>query len=162
MAHRTDTGLYFDAEARAMERRDRELIPRRLVIAMFSLAIAVTLLVAFAVVTGKPLSGQPIESDIASARTITLTGDGKAARIVDVNTGEVLLNAENGGFVSVVIDGLERARLVSGVTDNPPVTLALYDTGRLSLHDPASGWRTELSSFGPGNTGVWIEFLKAK
>ena len=72
MSERTDTGLYFDAEARAMRKRDRELIPRRLVIAMFSLAIAAVLLVSFAVTTERPLVGQPKDAPIFSQRQIIL------------------------------------------------------------------------------------------
>ncbi len=160
MSERTDTGLYFDAEARAMRKRDRELIPRRLVIAMFSLAIAAVLLVSFAVITERPLVGQPKDAPIFSQRQIILDPSGKAMRVTDAADCAVILDVENGCFVSVVTDGLERARIVHGVEGNPPVTLTLYDTGRLSLSDPASGWRTELSSFGPGNRGVWLELLK--
>ena len=160
MAQRTDTGLYFDAEARVMEKRDRELIPRRLVIAMFSLAIAVMLLVSFAVLTDRPLEGQPKLAPIFTERSIFLEADGTAMKVTDARTGEVILDADNGGFVSVVNDGLERARLVNKITTNEPVTLTLYQSGRLSLVDPSTGWSTEISSFGPGNTGVWLELLK--
>ena len=80
--------------------------------------------------------------------------------MTDVRTGEVVLDAKNGGFVSVVTDGLERARRVAGVSENAPVMLTLYENSRLSLSDPASGWSMEISSFGPGNTGVWLELLK--
>ena len=148
MSQRTDTGLYFDAEARAMEKRDRELIPRRLVIALFSMALAAVLLAAFAVLTDRPLEGQLIE------------GTGNAIKATDASTGEVVLDLRNGGFISVVNDGLERARLVSRVTENPAVKLTLYETGRLSLTDPATGWSTEISSFGPGNIAVWLNLLK--
>ena len=80
--------------------------------------------------------------------------------VTDAATGAVILDTDNGGFVSVVNDGLERARFVNGAEGNAPVTLTLYQSGRLSLVDPATGWSTELSSFGPGNTGVWLELLK--
>ena len=83
-----------------------------------------------------------------------------AMKVTDARTGEVILDADNGGFVSVVNDGLERARLVNKITTNEPVTLTLYQSGRLSLVDPSTGWSTEISSFGPGNTGVWLELLK--
>lgn len=160
MAERTDTGLYFDAEARVMAKRDRELIPRRLVIAMFSLAIAVLLLVSFAVLTDRPLEGQPLAAPVFTERSILLEPNGTAMRVTDARSGEVVLDVDNGGFVSVVNDGLERARLVRGVAGNTPVTLTLYQSGRLSLVDPSTGWSTEISSFGPGNTGVWLELLK--
>ena len=162
MSHRTDTGLYFDAEARAMERRDKELIPKRLVIAMFSLAVASVLLTAFAVLTDRPRVGAPVDAPVLSERSVILAGDGGAMRVTDAATGETILDLTNGGFISVVNDGLERARYVTRTEGNPPVTLTLFETGRLSLADPASGWSTELSSFGPGNTAVWLNVLKQK
>ncbi len=162
MSHRTDTGLYFDAEARAMERRDRELIPRRLVIAMFSMALAALLLASFAVLTDRPMVGTPAEAPVLSERSVTLEGAGNAMLVTDASTGEVILDLSNGGFISVVNDGLERARHVARVEGNPPVTLTLFETGRLSLADAATGWSTELSSFGPGNTAVWLNVLNKK
>ncbi len=162
MSQRTDTGLYFDAEARAMQRRDKELIPRRLVIAMFSLAVASLLLTAFAVLTDRPRVGQPMDAPVLSTRTVVLDGEGRAMRVSDATTGETVLDLNNGGFISVVHDGLERARLVAQVEGNPPVEVTLYETGRLSLKDEASGWSTELSSFGPGNTAVWLNVLNHK
>lgn len=162
MSHRTDTGLYFDAEARAMERRDKELIPKRLVIGMFSMAIASLLLTAFAVLTDRPRVGAPVEAPVLSERNVVLEGKGGAMLVTDATTGKTVLDLSNGGFISVVNDGLERARLVARVEGNPPVTLTLFETGRLSLADPASGWSTELSSFGPGNTAVWLNVLNQK
>lgn len=159
MSQRTDTGLYFDAEARAMERRDRELIPRRLVIALFSLAIASVLLTSFAVLTDRPRVGQPKLAPIVAERSLIIDGSGQALRVTDPASGEAIVDLTNGGFLSVVNDGLERARLVHGVQDNPPVTLTLYENSRLSLADPATGWSTEISSFGPGNVRVWMNLL---
>lgn len=160
MTHRTDTGLYFDAEARAMQKRDKELIPRRLVIAMFSLALASVLLVAFAVLTDRPLVGQPKLAPVVAKRDLIIESNGNAIRVTDAATRQTVLNLTNGGFISVVNDGLERARLVNRLQGNPPVTLTLYENGRLSLTDPATGWSTEISSFGPGNVGVWMNLLQ--
>lgn len=160
MTQRIDTGLYFDAEARAMRKRDRELIPRKLVIALFSLALASVLLAAFAVLTDRPLVGQPKSAPVVAERALTIDGSGNAILVTDSATGETVLDLSNGGFISVVNDGLERARLVQRVEGNPPVILTLYENSRLSLHDTATGWRTEISSFGPGNVRVWMNLLK--
>ena len=159
MSQRTDTGLYFDAEARAMVKRDRELIPRRLVIAMFSVAIASVLLAAFAVLTDRPRVGQPGIAPVVAEKTLVIDGSGNAIHVTDANTGETVLNLSNGGFIAVVNDGLERSRIVNRVAGNPPVTLTLYENSRLSLVDTATGWHTEISSFGPGNVRVWMNLL---
>lgn len=157
---RQDTGLYLDAEAQAMARRDKELIPRRLIVALISLAFASVLLTAFAVLTDRPLEGQPETAQVISKRALLIEGARPAIRVTDANTGATVLDAENGGFVSVVHDGLLRARHVARVVENAPVTLTLYENSRLSLHDPASGWTTEISSFGPGNVRSWLALLQ--
>lgn len=159
MTQRTDTGLYFDAESRVMQKRDKELIPRRLVIALFSMAIATILLAAFAVLTDRPRVGVPQEAPVVAERSIVIDGSGNAILVTDAATGEIVLNLGNGGFISVVNDGLERARLVNRIAENPPVRLALYENSRLSLSDPATGWQTEISSFGPANVRVWMNLL---
>lgn len=156
----TNPGLWYDAEARPTPQRDREFIPRRLVIAMFSLALVSLVLVTYAVVTGKPTVGQPKDAGIVRAQTLTISGNGNEVRIVE-DTGAVLLDG-NGGFISVVLDGLERARLVAGVEGNPPVTITQYENGRVSLTDPASGWQVELASFGPGNVGTFLKMLNGE
>lgn len=160
MASRTDTGLYFDAEAQAMEKRDQELIPKKLIIAFVSLALAALLIVTFAVLTDRPLAGQPVAAPVLTERSLVITAEGNAVHVADASTGAVLMDAGNGGFISVVVDGLERARLVAGVSTNEPVTLTMFENGRLALSDPASRWQVELSSFGAGNVAPWIELLK--
>jgi len=153
----TNPGLWYDAEKRPLPRRDREFIPKRLVIAMFSLALVSLALVTFAVMTDRPLVGAPKDATVVKAQTMTISGQGNYVRIVE-DTGVVLLDGD-GGFISVVLDGLERARLVAGVTGNPPVTITQYENGRVSLSDPASGWQVELASFGPGNVGTFLTML---
>lgn len=153
----TNPGLYFDAERHAKRAHDREVIPRRLVYAMFSLALVALMIVSFAVLTERPTVGQPKDAPIVRAHTVTISGDGNYTRVVDTD-GRVLLDG-NGGFISVVRDGMDRARLVAGVTGNAPVTISQHENGRVSLFDPSSGWRVELSSFGPGNLGTFLNVL---
>ncbi len=155
---RTNSGFIYDAEAHAMHKRDRELIPTRLVVAMFSLAVLTVILVAIAVLTDRPLVGTPPPSEVMKTHTLTLTGDGNAMHVVDGN-GKVIFDGHNGGFISVVNDGLEFARYRAGVEGNAPVTVTEYADGRIELHDPASGWTTQVSSFGAGNLNVWRALL---
>lgn len=154
---RTNPGLWYDAEKRPQPRRDREFIPTRIVMAMFGLAGITLVLVTLATLSGRPLEGQPKEAPVHRAQTMTIEGRGNHVTIVE-DTGRVLLDG-NGGFISVVVDGLERARLVAGVQGNPPVTITQYENGRVALADPASGWQVELSSFGPGNLGTFLKML---
>ena len=156
---RTDTGLYFDAEARRMRARDREMIPTRLVQAMFGMAFGVLILTAAWVWTGQGTTGRPAPATAMATHSLTIEGQGTAIRVTD-DTGRVVLDTDQGGFVSVVNDGLERARLVARVAGNPPVEIVEWDDGRITMTDPASGWKTELGSFGPGNLAVWRELVR--
>ena len=159
-ADQSNPNFYYSAEG---ERREpvyrREVINRRMVYAMFSLALLVLCYVTVSVLLDRPHTGQPVASPIVFDRTLTLTGDGNAVVVVDEVDGRTILDTPQGGFVAVVIDGLERARFVASVQGNPPVTLTQYENGRLQLTDPASGWTTELNSFGPGNLAVWHDLL---
>ncbi len=154
----TNAPLYVSAEGKRRPMYRSEVISRRLVYFMFSLAILSFLIASFAVITDRPLAGTPQDAPVVFQRVLTLSGDGTAVTVVG-EEGQVLLDAENGGFIAVVIDGLERARLVARVEGNPPVTVTQFENGRLSLHDPASSWTTELGSFGPGNLGVWQKLV---
>ena len=152
MAHgRTQTGLYFDAERREMERRDREMIPTRLVYAMFAVALGAVALVSFAVLTGRPHVGVAAAEPALATHAVVLAGTGNGARVT-TPAGAVLLETDQGAFITVVRQGLERARIVHGVPGNPPVEITEWESGRMTLADPATGWTMELSSFGQGNT----------
>lgn len=158
MSAQSEPTIFLDAEHRAMRRRDRELIPRRLVIAMFSLAAASLMIVSYAVLSDRAHVGRPAAAPVVAEATFTLAGEGPAV-LATAPDGTVLLDTEKGAFISVVRDGLERARLKARVAGNPPVTLARHENGRLSLSDPATGWSVELTSFGRANLALWDPLL---
>ena len=160
-SERTNAPMFVSAEGKRQPLYKTEMINRRLVYAMFTLALVTLALVSIAVLTNRPLTGQPKDAPVVFERSLTFSGEGSAV-VVTGEEGQVLLDTENGGFIAVVIDGLERARLVARVEGNPPVTITQFENGRLSLHDPASDWTTELSSFGSGNLGVWQELVTPK
>ena len=153
MAHgRTETGLYFDAEeVREARRRDRETIPKRLVMAMFSLAVVALFLVTYAVLTDRPHVGVADEEPAIATHEVIIAGEGNGA-YVTLTDGTVLMDSTEGAFIAAVRTGLNRARLMGRVAGNPPVTITEWESGRMTLSDPSSGWSMELSSFGAGNT----------
>ena len=153
------TNLYYSAEGPREPAYRREVINRRMVYAMFSLALLTLAYVSYAVFTDQPLTGTPEAAPVVFERSLVLTGDGNAVTVFDTDQNRMLLNTSNGGFVSVVIDGLERARFLASVEGNPAVTITQYENGRLQLSDPASGWSAELASFGPGDLKVWQAVL---
>ena len=64
-------------------------------------------LVSLAVFTGREPTGQPKDAPVWKTQVMTIEGRGNHVRVVE-DTGRVLLDG-NGGFISVVLDGLERA-----------------------------------------------------
>ncbi len=148
------TGLYYEAERREMQARDRAMIPPKLLIAMGALALGSLGLATYASVTGAPLAGVPQAAEVLDSRTFVLESDGVAARAVAPG-GEVLLDTDNGAFIAVVGDALRRERVVHKTQGNPPVTLSRLENGRLVLDDPATGWSAEMTSFGAGNARHW-------
>lgn len=143
--------LFFDAERGQFEGAEtREVIPRRLVYAMFGLAGLALVTTAGAVLSGREPTGvAPVEPAVAT-HVVTLAGEGDAIRVTTPD-GRVLADADNGAFVAVVRQGLDHARHKHRVTGNPPVEITEWQSGRMTLHDPATGWEMELSSFGRGN-----------
>jgi putative photosynthetic complex assembly protein len=157
-ANRTSPTYYVDAEGGRKPLYKTEMISTRLVYMMFSVALLALVIVTSAVVADRPLTGTPKDAPVAFQRTLTLAGNGNAV-VVTNEVGETILDTPQGGFISVVIDGLERARTVHQVAGNPPVVLTQFENGRLQISDPATGWEAELTSFGPGNLGVWHDLV---
>ncbi|MFN3937821.1 MAG: photosynthetic complex assembly protein PuhC [Gemmobacter sp.] len=138
---------------------DREMIPRALLRAMLALALASLAIVTFAVATDRPTVGQPKPAAIVQERTIALIGGGAQAVTVLDDTGAVLADMEHGGFVTVIQNGLARERLKHGVAANLPVRLVEYANGRLTVHDPETGWSAELHAFGADNKAAFERLL---
>lgn len=154
----TTGGLYYDAENRTMSLPKKEVVPTRLVYAMFGLALGALALTTFSVLTDRAHVGRPPAETALSTHTVILAGEGNAA-FVTAPDGRVLLDSETGAFVAVVRSGLERARRMHQVAGNPAVEIARYPSGRMTLTDPATGWEMNLSSFGQGNLAHFERML---
>ena len=88
--------------------------------------------------------------------------DGGVA-VLDGKTGELVtvLHGEQ-GFVRGTLRALTRERHSRGIGNGPSFTLTAYIDNRLALHDPATGARIDLESFGPGNAAEFARFLSPK
>ena len=151
--------LYINAEDLARAKRaDKELIPRRLVYAMGGLALFSLALTSFAVLTDRPLVGQPKDAPVLAERQIVLNGTGNGAHITAPD-GAIIHSTPDGGFIAAVRQGLFFERRRHGLTDNSPITVTRFANGRLSLSDPATGWSVELTSFGADNLAAWDPVL---
>jgi putative photosynthetic complex assembly protein len=151
------------AATATLEKRDREMIPRVLVRAMFGL-MAITLLVtAFASWTDHPLSALPPQ-DVAvkTERSVQIFAkmDG-SARVVDIDGTLVAdLDPTQGGFIAGVSRALARVRGNQGVVETAPVRVIRYVDGRLALVDDATGWKAELFGFGHDNAAAFARLLE--
>ena len=105
-------GLYLDAEARHLG-GDKELIPRRFMIAMAGLAVAALCLASFAVLTDRPLTGAPKAAPIEAAKIVTIESDGRSILITD-DVGRILLDVDNGPD-GIVREGNERLYTKTGL-----------------------------------------------
>ena len=139
--------------------RDREMIPRILLMAMLVLALASLALVTLAVVTDRPLVGQPKPAATVQHLDLVLQSTGGTSVLVTSPDGTVLADLANGGFISAVQRGLARERLVHGITGNPAVELKALENGRLTLSDPQTGWSVELGHFGKDNKAAFERLL---
>lgn len=139
--------------------RDREMIPRALLRAMFALAMASLFIVGYAVLSGKEPVGQPKPAEVLERHVIVLEGGGAKAVTVRGADGTILADMDHGGFVTVIQNGLARERLKHGLSATLPVDVVRYANGRLALHDPHTGWSVELANFGADNKAAFERLI---
>ncbi|EAQ27295.1 MULTISPECIES: photosynthetic complex assembly protein PuhC [unclassified Roseovarius] len=140
---------------------DRDLVPRMMIRAMLGLVLAVLALVTYARLTDAPLVATPPDSEIVLERHVFLSGDmSGAATVLDAN-GTLIANLspEEGGFIAGVARVLDRERAKHGVDLTGPVTIIARKDGRLSIHDPSTGWGADLMGFGQTNSMAFTKLL---
>jgi putative photosynthetic complex assembly protein len=85
--------------------------------------------------------------------------DGAVAAI-DVTSGQLVQRYEGEqGFLRGTLRAMARQRKLNGVGAAEPFELILHADGRLTLHDPATGTKIALESFGSRNIGVFAQLL---
>lgn len=142
-----------------MRSADPQMIPTILLKAMLALVLASLAVVTFAVVSGRDHTGVPKPSAIVAERTVILQGGGAQAVTVLDETGKVLMDLPHGGFITVIQNANERARLVRGVDKLKPLRIVEYANGRLTAHDDFTGWSAELGAFGSDNRAAFERLM---
>ncbi|KIN69968.1 putative photosynthetic complex assembly protein [Sulfitobacter noctilucicola] len=152
---------YTHSLANQMKMRDREMVPRILVIAMFGLMALTLAIVTFARLTEQPLRGVPAESAIVAERPITLIGARSGGVTVeDANGTEIAWSfKDKAGFIDVIWVSVARERKVQGITGNPPLRLVRRANGHTAIIDPATGWSIELIGYGQDNIAAFARLL---
>ena len=140
--------------------RDPEMIPRPLLLAMLGLVLATLALTTFSVVTGRDKVGVPQDAAIVAERRVILQGGGAQAVTVLDENGQLLMDLPHGGFITVIQNGLERARTVARADQSKPVRIVEYANGRLTVIDDTTGWSVELGGFGSDNRAAFERLMQ--
>ena len=144
-----------------MKHRDKEMVPRVLVIAMFSLMAASLALVAYAQWFDVPQRGvveaAPIERQMSLV--FETSREGVSAVFDDSGTQIAHSGDHKMGFIGVIGIAVARERLVAGVTGDAPVTLIERTNGTYAIEDPATGWTAELIGYGADNVAAFAGLL---
>ena len=147
--------------ASQMKLRDRDMVPRTLVIAMFSLMVAALALVSFAQLTDQPLRGVVPDSPVAAERSIILVGTRSDGVAIHDDTGQqIAFSSENkSGFIDVIWVSTMRERKVQGTVGNPPMRLIRRENGHTAIIDPATNWSIELIGYGQDNVAAFARLI---
>lgn len=149
-------------QATARPSDDKDMIPKHLLLAMLALVLASLTVVTYAVVTDRTHVGVPKTADIITERSIILKGGGaQAVTVLDVD-GSVMMDLPHGGFITVIQNAMERARLTAGVDKMLPLRIVEYANGRLTAVDDYSGWSAELGAFGSDNRAAFERLMSQK
>ena len=138
---------------------DKDMIPKPLLLAMLALVLSSLVLVGFSVLTGRAPVGVPKPAAIVAERSIILQGGGAQAVGVVAADGTLLMDLPHGGFITVIQNGMERARLTAGVDKLLPLRIVEYANGRLTAVDDYTGWSAELGAFGSDNRAAFERLM---
>ncbi|MEQ6250752.1 photosynthetic complex assembly protein PuhC [Sulfitobacter sp. HNIBRBA3233] len=147
--------------ANQMKARDRDMVPRGLVIAMFSLMLASLALVAYARLTDMPLTGVTAERPIVAERLITFGGDRTTGiQIFDESGAEIAASTrDKAGFIDVVWVAVMRERKVQGVDAAAPLRIVRRDGGRTDIIDDTTNWSLPLIGYGQDNVAAFARLI---
>jgi len=144
-----------------MKHRDREMVPRALVIGMFSLMVAATALVAFDSFTDRPILAKAPDSKVLQTRMIQLEGSRSGGVLVTDNTGAKIGHSlENkAGFIDVIWGSILRERTARGINTNNPLRLVRRENGHFAVIDDATSWKIELIGYGKDNVAAFARLI---
>ena len=144
-----------------MRHRDKEMVPRFLVQAMFALMAASLALVAYAQWADVPNRGVVTQAPVVQSLDVTLQGDRNGVYDVRGADGALLASSadEKAGFIGVMGRVIDRERLVHGVTSDAPVTVVRRDNGNVAILDDTTGMAVELIGYGQDNVAAFAQLL---
>ncbi len=144
-----------------MRHRDKEMVPRFLVQAMFALMAASLALVAYAQWFDVPNRGVLVEAPIVDSLEIVMIGDRSGTYEVLSTDGSLLASSADykGGFLGVIGRVVERERFVHDVSSDAPVTVVRRENGNIAVIDDTTDLRVELIGYGKDNVAAFAKLL---
>jgi putative photosynthetic complex assembly protein len=144
-----------------MRYRDRDMIPRFLVIGMFTLMALALAIVSFAQLSGAANVGVLEEAPIVESRSVTLRPSTMNNYDLLDDTGAVIAAStdDKGGFYAVIGKVIDRRRIVHQVTGNPPVQVVRRENGNFAVLDPSTNFTIELIGYGKDNIAAFGRLL---
>ncbi|MDG1375856.1 MAG: photosynthetic complex assembly protein PuhC [Yoonia sp.] len=152
---------HFSTLSKQMKHRDRDMVPKVLVQAMFGLMLSAIALVAYDQLSGRPMDGVLVQSPVAAERMITLTGTRSDGVVVyDKNGIEIGASSDDkAGFIDVIWMSVNRERIVQDVTSDAPLRLVRRENGHIAIFDDTTGWMIELIGYGQDNVAAFARLI---
>lgn len=98
---------------------------------------------------------------LSSQKLRFIDGEQGTIKVIDANNEREITQLQKGedGFMRSVMRGFVRERKAQGLGPEMPFELTLWEDGLLSLIDPATSRRVELSAFGIDNVKAFSRLL---
>ncbi len=151
----------FNTLSNQMKHQDREMVPRFMVIAMFSLMACALAMVSYARLTDRPILAVPAHSDVVAEISIVLDGsrsEGVAA--LDMQGNQLAHSSTNkNGFIDVIWMSVMRERSVQDLPSDAPVRVVRRQNGHVAVIDDTTGWKIELIGYGQDNVAAFARLI---
>jgi putative photosynthetic complex assembly protein len=140
---------------------DRELVPRMLVRAMFTLVMICLVMVSAYRWMDGPVQYTAPASPVMIEKVLYLEGAMSGAAKVYAEDRSLVAEygPEEGGFLSGMWRVLQRERTKARVDLNGPVIVRARENNRLEIFDPSTGWGADLMGFGADNSAAFAKLL---
>ena len=144
-----------------MRHRDRDMVPKALVQAMFGLMLGALLIVSYAQWRDVPNAGVLIEAPIVESLTVTLTGDRTGNYFIHGTDGALLASSsdDKAGFIGVMGKVVDRERLLRGIVNTAPLDIVRRENGNVAIRDISTGMNVELIGYGRDNVAAFANLL---
>lgn len=144
-----------------MRHRDKEMVPRFLVQAMFGLMAASLAIVAYAQWMDVPNRGVLVEAPIVQSLEIVMQGDRNGTYDVTTLDGVQIASSTDhkAGFIGVIGRVIDRERLVHGVSGTAPIEVVRRENGNIAIVDDTTALSVELIGYGKDNVAAFAKLL---